>query len=177
MVATAVWTSRTLMQGPYDFALNVGVCGAFDRALHPGTVVHVASDCLVELGAEDDERFLTIHDLQLLAPDEFPFRGGLLHTAPRNNIALARLPAVSAVTVSTVHGREASIAALQARAAPQVESMEGAAFMYACTVASVPFAQVRAVSNIVEKRHRAAWKLPEAVRALGAATLDILDHA
>jgi futalosine hydrolase len=176
MVATAVWTTRTLAQHSYGFALNVGVCGAFDRALHPGTVVHVASDCLAELGAEDDDRFVTIHELQLLGRDEFPFRDGRLHAAPPANAGLARLPAVTGITVNTVHGRETSIAAVQARAAAQVESMEGAAFMYACMVAPVPFAQVRAVSNIVEKRNRAAWKLPEAVRALAAATVDILDH-
>ena len=32
--------------------------------------------------------------------------------------------------------------------------MEGAAFMYACLIQGVPFAQVRAVSNIVERRNR-----------------------
>jgi len=60
------------------------------------------------------------------------------------------------------------------RFAPQVESMEGAAFMYACLISGVPFAQVRAVSNIVEKRNREAWQMGEAIGALGRASLDIL---
>ena len=43
-----------------------------------------------------------------------------------------------------VTGDEASIARVVERARPDVESMEGAAFMYACLSAGVPFAEVRA---------------------------------
>jgi futalosine hydrolase len=54
--------------------------------------------------------------------------------------------------------------------------MEGAAFMYACLVAGVAFAQIRAVSNVVERRNRAAWKMPDAITALNAVALEILDR-
>lgn len=178
MVAAAVWCSRALARTAYDVALNFGVCGSFDAALLPGTVVHVTSDRIAELGAEDDDRFLTIEELQLLGGDDFPFRrGALRNVEPPANAAIRRLPAVSAITVNTVHGRAASIADVMARFHPQVESMEGAAFMYACLVHGVPFAQVRAVSNVVETRNRDAWKMPEAIRRLGDAALEILDHA
>ena len=53
--------------------------------------------------------------------------------------------------------------------------MEGAGFMYACLVEGVPFAQIRAVSNVVERRNRNAWKLNVAIDNLGAAALRILD--
>ena len=46
MVATAAWCSRVLARGGYDVALNLGVCGSFDRALAPGSVVHVVTDRL-----------------------------------------------------------------------------------------------------------------------------------
>ena len=46
--------------------------------------------------------------------------------------------------------------------------MEGAAFMHSSLIAGVPFAQVRAVSNAVERRNRGAWKLDQAIGALGA---------
>jgi futalosine hydrolase len=81
---------------------------------------------------------------------------------------------VDGITVSTVHGREPSIAGVTERFAPQVESMEGAAFMYACLVHGQQFAQIRAVSNVVERRNRAAWKLSEAIESLGRTTLQIL---
>jgi futalosine hydrolase len=178
MVATGVWVSRALARARYDLVVNLGVCGSFRRELAPGAVVHVSADRLPEMGAEDGNRFLTIHDLRLLGEHEYPFASGQLRNrTPPVNAALQRLPSVSGITVNTVHGDEASIARIVARVDPDVESMEGAAFMYACLVQDVPFAQVRAVSNIVERRNREAWRLGEAIRALGETALAIIDHA
>jgi futalosine hydrolase len=169
MVATAARTARALAQTRYDLALNFGVCGSFDRGLSPGCVVHVVSDRIAELGAEDDEAFMTIEEMQLPAEPAF------VNAAPPANEGLRGLPQVSGITVNTVHGNERSIASVVRRFAPQVESMEGAAFMYACLINSVPFAQVRAVSNIVEKRNREAWNLGEAIGNLGRTAVAILE--
>src|SRR5262249_31895015 len=155
---------------------NLGVCGAFDRSIEPGTVVHVVTDRIAELGAEDGDALLTLEQLQLLDGNEPPLTNGrLVNGAPPDSQALRRLRTGGGITVNTVHGNDGSIAAVRERFNPQVESMEGAAFMYACLAHAVPFAQIRAVSNIVERRNRAAWKLGEAVTALGTAGLAILD--
>ncbi len=177
MVATAAWCSRALTEQSYDLALNVGVCGSFDRALEPGHVVHTVSDRIVELGAEDDERFLSIEELNLPDVDvAAPYaRAELVNLSPPPNAVLLELRRVSGVTVNTVHGNERSIAQVVQRFKPQVETMEGAAFMYACLIHAVPFAQVRAVSNFVERRNRDRWRVSEAVGSLGAATARILE--
>lgn len=178
MVATASWCSRALGRDRYDLALNLGVCGSFDPALPPGTVVHVVSDRLAELGAEDGDRFLTLDELGLGGGEAQPHVSGLMVNAdPPPFPALRALPAVAAITVNTVHGDEASIAAVVARLNPQVESMEGAGFMHSCLIHKVPFAQVRAVSNMVERRNRDAWRMPVAIRSVCNTALDILDEA
>jgi len=177
MVATAAWSTRALGLERYDFALNAGVCGSFDPALTPGTVVHVVSDRLAELGAEDGDAFLTLQQMHLLDDDEPPFTGGrLVNQAPPANSAIQSLPAVDGITVNTVHGNQRSIACVTDRFAPQVESMEGAAFMYACLIHGLPFAQVRAVSNVVAQRNRSAWRLSEAIGRLGETAIRILEH-
>ncbi|HKB12746.1 MAG TPA: futalosine hydrolase [Vicinamibacterales bacterium] len=168
MVATAAQTSRALAQTRYNLALNFGVCGSFDPALRPGSVVHVVRDRIAELGAEDGDAFLPFETLQL------PGDAFFVNAAPPANAALNALPVVTAITVNTVHGSQRSIASVTQRFAPQVESMEGAAFMYACLINGVPFAQVRAVSNIVERRNREAWNLGEAIENLGRAASSIL---
>ena len=174
MVATAVACSRALAGRRYDLALNLGVCGSFDPALPPGSVVHVVTDRLSELGAEDGEGFLSVDDLGL-------GQQAIANAAPPVSDALLALPAVAGITVNTVHGADRSIARMLARIgsttplAGPVESMEGAAFMYACQLHGVPFAQVRAVSNVVERRNRAAWKMDDAIRNLGASATRILD--
>src|SRR3954468_12338635 len=119
MVATAAWSSRALTEHPYDLAFNFGVCGSFDSTLELGTAVHVVSDRIAELGAEDDDAFVTIEELNLLGADEFPFSCcQLVNAAVPENAGLRALPAVTGITVNTVHGRDASIAAVTRRFAP-----------------------------------------------------------
>ena len=171
MVATAAWCSRALARTAYDLALNVGVCGSFDPAIPPGTVVHVVSDRLAELGAEDGETFLTLDELQL------PGESAFTNAAPPLNPGLEQLPAVTGITVNTSHGNERTIALVIDRFKPQVESMEGAAFMSACLIDKLPFAEVRAVSNLVERRNRESWRMGDAIQNLGATALRIIDAA
>jgi futalosine hydrolase len=168
MVATAARCARALALTRYDLALNVGICGSFDRALAPGSVVHVMRDNIAELGAEDNDEFVTIEAIRL--PAEWTF----VNSAPPPLAALQALPAVNAITVNTVHGNERSIAAVMERFRPEVESMEGAAFMSACLISNVTFAQVRAVSNIVERRNRGAWRVAEAIERLAETTRRML---
>lgn len=178
MVATAAWCSGIFARERYDLVLNAGVCGSFRPALPPGHVVHVTTDRIADLGAEDGDAFLTVHDLQLLGEDEFPFtRGRLVNSAPPSSTTLQELSIADAITVNTAHGNDLTIARAVERYNPHVESMEGAAFMYACLVHGMPFAQIRAVSNIVERRNRAAWKMPAAIDALGAAILKVIEDA
>jgi futalosine hydrolase len=173
MVATAAWVSRLLAQQRFDLAFDIGLCGSFRSSLPPGTVVHVVSDRLTELGAEDEESFLTIHELKLLGEDEEPFEGGAI--VNRNPPpAVSHLQGANGITVNTVHGNMQSIRSIVARHDPDVESMEGAAFMYGCAIAGVQFAQVRAVSNVVERRNRAAWRVSEAIDGLGRTAIEIL---
>ena len=178
MVATAAWCSRVLARQDYDMALNFGVCGSFDPEIATGAVVHVITEQLPELGAQDADGFLTANELNLIGRNEFPFQAGrLMNPAPPKNEVLVRLPGVHGITVNTVHGNEAAIGAVRQRCHPQVESMEGAAFMYACLMHQIPFAEVRAVSNVVEQRNRAAWTLREAIDNLNATAMEILDRA
>lgn len=171
MVATAAQCARVLSKTGHDVVLNLGLCGSFDRSFPPGTVVHVTSDRIAELGAEDGERFLPVDELGLLQTGEC---AELTNPRPPTSSALSRLPAVRGITVNTVHGGERSIAEAVARFAPQVESMEGAAVMYTCTMLGLRFAQVRAVSNMVERRNRGAWKMAEAIDALTRAAIEII---
>ena len=176
MVAAAARTSAALARTRYDLALNLGICGSFDPALSLGTVVHVVSDGIPELGAEDGDTFLSIDELGLLRGDAPPFSNGrLVNAAVPVNPVLKCLPAVHGITVNTVHGNERSIAATVRRFAPQIESMEGAGFMYACLIQAVPFAQVRAVSNMVERRNRSAWKIDEAIASLCRVAADLIE--
>jgi len=167
MVATAFALGKHLTTHQYDLAINLGIAGSFDRNIATGEVVEIIEDQLSELGAEDDEAFLPIEALG--------FGESIFKTDVRlSSYTDQQLKQVSAVTVNTVHGHEPSIKKLSGRIQPQLESMEGAAFFYACTQAGVPCLQIRAVSNYVEKRNRDAWQIGLAIKNLNSFAAELL---
>jgi futalosine hydrolase len=141
MVATAFAMGKHLAANSYDFAINLGIAGSFSKDIALGDVVEIVEDTFAELGAEDDEDFITIDKLGF---GESSFRS----TYPLPEYF--NLRKANAITVNTVHGNEASIRKISNRINAEIESMEGAAFFYACREVGLPCMQIRAVSNYVE---------------------------
>jgi len=177
MVPTAALTSMVLGQYDYDAVINAGICGSFNRAIHLGTVLNVTKDCLPETGAENGEHFLSLIDLKLLDQDEFPFTAGKLeNNSEFESMLIKSLPSVSGVTVNTVHGNAESIKSFLTRHSAEVESMEGAAFMYSCIIRRIKFIQIRSVSNFIEDRDPTKWNIPLAVNSLNQFLLTLLNE-
>jgi futalosine hydrolase len=167
MVAASFALGQHLATNQYDLAINLGIAGSFDRTIALGEIVEIVEDRLSELGAEDDEAFLPIEALG--------FGEGVFKTDTRlSSYNDQQLKQVTAITVNTVHGHEPSIQKLTARIRPQLESMEGAAFFYACKQVGVPCLQIRAVSNYVEKRSRDAWQIGLAIKNLNSFAIEFI---
>ena len=154
MVATALALGERLGGTGYDLLLNVGVAGSFDRSIPLGEVVQVVTDTFSELGVEDGGRFID-SEAAGLAPCTF--------RSDDRHAALSGLRQCRGITVNTVHGDGLSIEKVVERLSPDVESMEGAAVCLAGEHFSIPVLQVRAVSNYVERRNKAAWQLLPAI--------------
>lgn len=169
MVATSYFTAKVLDES-YDLAINMGICGTFNTNLEIGSVVNIYEDCLAEMGAEDGDQFLSMEQLQLetITKISNSYQGTI-------NTVVDLLPKVNAITVNKVHGNEKSIQETFSRFHPIVESMEGAAFMFACEQEKIPYVQIRAVSNVVEKRNRDKWNIPLAIANLNKKIIEFLD--
>ncbi len=177
MIATSVWTTQALCHKKYDAAINLGVCGSFDKSLEAGRVLHILTDRIAELGAEDGEKFLSVHELNLLGENEFPFMWGqLVNQSVPANERILNLLGVNGITVNTSHGDETSIQKIVKRLNPHVESMEGAAFFYSCMIEKIPCAQIRAVSNFIEKRNRENWNIALAIKNLNDTAFQIVEN-
>ncbi|RFZ82787.1 futalosine hydrolase [Mucilaginibacter terrenus] len=167
MVATAFALGKELATNQYDLAVNLGIGGSFDRSIALGEVVEITDDTLAELGAEDDDAFLPI---SIMGLGESTFKATQsvadLFEGAKSGHFSQTIKKVNAITVNTVHGEKASIDKVSERLNPQLESMEGAAFFYACQHAGIPAIQIRAVSNYVEKRNRDNWQIGLAVKNL-----------
>ena len=168
MVATAFALGQQFQQKKYDLAINLGIAGSFDRNIALGEVVEVTEDILAEFGAENDDQFLTMEDLGF---GESRFSASY----QLDPMLLLSAKKMCAITVNTVHGEEKSIQKITERLNPQLESMEGAAFFYACKRSMVPALQIRSVSNYVEKRNRENWKIGLAVKNLNDFAIELLE--
>ncbi|GAA0449845.1 futalosine hydrolase [Streptomyces sp. NPDC046215] len=167
--ATAL-TAAALSGSPYDLVVSAGIGGGLTGSpTVPGAPVGslVVSDAIVaaDLGAETPEGFLPVTDLGF---------GTVEHRPPAALVAAvagatgARPGTV--LTVSTVTGSAARAAELAARhPGALAEAMEGFGVAEAAAAHGVPVLELRAVSNPVGPRDRAAWRIGEALGALAAA--------
>lgn len=170
MVNTAYYMGK-YVNNEFDYIINAGVCGAINRDLQLGEVLHVITDTISELGAEDGEEFINYPDLNL---------GGthIYKTDVDDSAKLfAHLKKVNGITVNTIHGSETTIRKVTERyPEADVESMEGAAFFRGCDGIYKPYLQVRAVSNYVETRDKSKWNLPLAINNLNETIKKIMDE-
>lgn len=152
--------------------ISFGIGGAFRNAdLQPCQIALATEECLADEGVLTGRGF---HDLQFL---QMPFLKRNDHLFYNRYPVDGRLTALlrerlknlsypykegSFITVSTVTGTDRRASQLYKRYRVVCENMEGAAIALTCLAHGVAFAEVRAISNIVGKRHKKSWKLREA---------------
>jgi len=168
MVPTAFSLGKAFSENHFELAINAGIAGSFNPQLKPGDICLVKEDVFVELGAEDGDEFLSM-DILGLGKSSYAGRPSPSFTKHRN------LKEVKAITVNKVHGNELSILKTIAHFNPEIESMEGAAFFYACEQSNTPCIQIRAISNFVERRNRENWKIELAVNTLNDTLIHLFD--
>jgi futalosine hydrolase len=163
MVNAARQVSLAIARQRPDCALQFGVAGSFDPAVSLESLVQVRHDTFAELGADSPQGFLPLREIGFPAfqLNQQPVYNQMDNPHP----SLAGLSEVRGITVHTVSGSTPLIEEMRSRWQPQTESMEGAAFFQVCLEEEVPFHQVRAISNWVEPRNRAAWRMKEASEA------------
>ncbi|MCX6232843.1 MAG: futalosine hydrolase [Bacteroidetes bacterium] len=177
MVATAFYMGKTLQTYNYDVAINAGIAGSFEKEIELGKVLNVTIDCFSELGADNGEYILSLIDLKLIEENSFPFNNmELINDFDFKSITINQLPKVRGITVNTIHGNEEDIESVKKLYHAYTESMEGAAFAYACMVQDIKHIQIRAISNYVEKRNKTNWNIPLAIENLNNTLIKILDE-
>jgi futalosine hydrolase len=165
MAAAAASTARALATAPqpYDLVLSAGIAGGFTDV---GATVLAARSIAADLGADSPDGFLPLDELGFGSSTVGIDVGALAWL--RGVLPDAKVGDV--LTVSTVTGTAERAAALLARHPEAVaEAMEGFGVATAAGLAGVPFAELRTISNPVGPRDRGAWRIREALDALGAA--------
>ena len=152
MVNMSISLTKKLCYEKYDFVINIGVAGSFNKNFKNGDVVEVIEDTFSEVGYYDDANFKLFANMDL----------NTTYLSPSKTY----LDKVRSVTVNCVSGNVKQIQALKKRLNPDIENMEGAAFFQVCENFSIPCLQIRSVSNKVEKRNYQKWDIDLAVKNL-----------
>lgn len=165
-VNAAICTTQEILSFRPDLLLQVGIAGSYKRDLPLGSVWEVSQEREADLGIEQaDGSVLSLSEVGLETSDremENPYD---------LNLGLSRC---KGLTVQTVTGTDARLDYLVNRFAADVESMEGAGFFGSCMRHETPFAQIRSISNYVEPRNRANWKMKMALENLGLTVAEIV---
>jgi len=167
MLPTTLHLGRILAGGEYGFLVNIGVCTAFEAPPVPGDLVLVTEDRVYGLGAEGTDGFLTLREIGLAKSGE-PEDGFFFTREELIPASLSQLRRVKGITVNTIHGWPSSINKALALTGARVESMEGAACMYAAAYYGIEALQLRVVAGMVGPRDPGTMTLDESLAALHA---------
>ncbi|MFJ9259678.1 futalosine hydrolase [Streptomyces bacillaris] len=147
---------------PYGLVVSAGIGGGFAPAAPLGSLVVASAVVAADLGAETPEGFAPVTALGF-GRDRFTPPPALV----REVASATGAAAGPVLTVSTVTGTAERAAALRAaHPGALAEAMEGFGVAEAAERAGVPVLELRAVSNAVGPRDRAAWRIGDALAAL-----------
>jgi len=172
--ASAIFNAYELIQQA-DLVILVGVAGSFQTSIQLGEVIQVVSDEFADLGVNDRGVFRSVFEIGLTNANEFPFNNGKIPASTFLNIH--DLKTVEGITVNTVSGDEVGISKLiKAYPHATIETMEGAYIHYLAAMFHKKLLHIRGISNYVEPRNRANWKLDEAIVACNEYIVKVLNN-
>ncbi|MFD7963577.1 futalosine hydrolase [Streptomyces zaomyceticus] len=159
--------SLTSPGSPYGLVVSAGIAGGFQPLAPLGSVVVSTSVVAADLGAETPDGYLTVEELgfgRSAHPVPDALTGRISAALDAGGLPHAVAPILTVSTVTGTAGRAAELAERHPGAA--AEAMEGFGVAEAAAAYGVPVVEIRAVSNAVGPRDRAAWRIGEALGAL-----------
>ncbi len=159
--------TKILMRHSYDFVINAGIAGAYNHLLSKNDIVMTTREEFADLGNYYPDTIHTIFDKHLHDPDAFPFRNGKLFCPEQNIPAHAgAIKKVKGITVNALNRTPTAIQLIRNKFKPDIETMEGAAFFYCCLNETIPFIEIRSISNYIEETNTKDWSIEESLRKL-----------
>jgi futalosine hydrolase len=175
LLLSAVNLTQYVLQHKPHLIIQAGIAGSLDTKLSLGDVVVVKQECLGDTGVKESGEWKDIFDMGFQQADELPFTKKYIINEWLTKYNMLQLPEVTGITINQITTHTDSIQMLQTKYGAQVESMEGASLHYVCKLFSIPFIQIRAISNYVGERDKSKWKIREAITNLNEALLKMLN--
>jgi futalosine hydrolase len=175
MLASSISLMKMFTQETPTLIIQVGIAGSFDKKIPLGKVFAVNNDFAGDIGVIENKVWKDLFDMKLDKPNDAPYEKKSLPNPWLNQFNLLKLPTKKGVTVNTISTDKKQIQLLGSRYKAVLESMEGASLHYMGRDLTIPFIQIRAVSNYVGERDKSNWKIQEAIYNLNETLLEYLD--
>ena len=175
MLASSISLMKMFTQETPTLIIQVGIAGCFDKKIPLGKVFAVKDDFAGDIGVMENKIWKDLFDMKFDKPNDPPYEKKSLPNPWLNQFNLLKLPTKKAVTVNTISTDKNQIELLSGRYKAVLESMEGASLHYMGRDLTIPFIQLRAVSNYVGERNKSKWKIKEAIYNLNETLLEYLD--
>jgi futalosine hydrolase len=158
-----------------NLIIQVGIAGSFSENTPHGTVVAVKDEFMGDVGVEEQGELKDLFDLNLENKDEHPFTNRSLLNPWLPEFNVLKLNEVTGITVNEITAREDRIKQIKQKYNPSIESMEGAPLHYVALQSTVPFIQIRSISNYIGERDKTKWDIKLALNNLQLKVLQYID--
>jgi len=175
-VSTVYHLMELLKKDNYALMIQVGIAGSFDEQLPLGTAVTIEKEIIAEMGVVENQGYKDIFQLNLADPNQAPYSSGALINPHQELMSTVGLSKIIGVTNNLISTDKNVIDRYKTIYKASIESMEGAAFHYVGIMQSIPFIQIRGISNVVGERNKENWKIKEAMHAASVACHDLLQQ-
>lgn len=159
-----------------DIAIMAGIAGTYSNQLELGDVVLVKSEILGNNGVKENGDWKDLSDMGFRPANEFPFTEKALENPFAEKLNFLDLQLVRSNTVEEITTDKQRIELYEQKYTVDIESMEGASFHYACIQQSVPFLQIRSISNLVGERDKSKWNFKDAIGNLNIVLQKTLEN-
>ena len=175
MLASSVSLMKMFVQETPTLIIQVGIAGCFDKKIPLGKVFAIKDDFAGDIGVMENKVWKDLFDMKFDKPNDAPYEKKSLPNPWLKQYNLLNLPTKKSVTVNTISTDKTKIDLFSGRYKAALESMEGASLHYIGRDLTIPFIQIRAVSNYIGERDKSKWKMQEAIYNLNETLLDLLD--
>jgi futalosine hydrolase len=169
-----------------SLVIQSGIAGAYVPAgVDVGSVVMADTEIYGDLGVMTPDGWRPLEEIGIPTVEAAASRPARFNYFPFDEELVARARAAAGpliartgkfLTLSQVTGVRVLGDELYERFDALCESMEGAAAAHVCALHDVPFLEIRGVSNLVENRDRARWRIVEAADAAQVVTLRLIEN-
>jgi futalosine hydrolase len=175
-VAAAVATMAALATYPdTSFVISAGIGGGFRDRIDECAIAVANRITFADLGARTDAGFLTIDEMGMR--QDSSYAASYSDVAHRLEHTSTRAVIGEILTLACMTGRNDDALRLAARHPDALaEAMEGFGVAAAARRASLPFTEIRSISNRIGRRDPSTWNMRGALDALSQAFATLVEE-